>query len=217
MGHANLPTPEMGRQRLIQFLDELARQGITQRQVAARANVPAQVLTDIKHGRRPITELVARRLGDAFGINYQWFLGTSISREPPALSSMSASSGLTPSVAWAPRFPSPIFGDPRRHPKWDGSEIEVAGLAAAQLAMAQWPYVLHFDQTDVEGRLRRGDLVLISQSSDPEAAICVVKDGHSWVLARRAAGRAGWTRLAKGKRLPEEVPTAGHCLGVVWS
>ena len=53
-------------QRLVDLLARLESQGITQAQVAARAGLPSQYLSDVRNQRRPLTELCARRLGDEF-------------------------------------------------------------------------------------------------------------------------------------------------------
>ena len=42
--------------RLAQVLEALAAHGVKQQQVAFELNVPTQYLSDVKHGRRPISE-----------------------------------------------------------------------------------------------------------------------------------------------------------------
>jgi transcriptional regulator with XRE-family HTH domain len=65
--------PEPATQRLNDFLELLSVQGYTQTQIAAKAGLTPQYLSDIKRGHRPVTELVARRLGEPFDVSFQWF------------------------------------------------------------------------------------------------------------------------------------------------
>ena len=200
-------------QRLNRLLEMLSDRGHSQTQVAARAGIPAQYLSDIKHGRRPMTELVARRLGEEFDVNFQWLLGTSDSMENPSPLSSAFSSG---SSVWLPLFSHPIKGEPRAQSTWDGTGVEVAGAASAKLILSKLPYVLRFGRDDVRGRLRKGDLILISQAADVDAEISVVRYRKKLFLARR--GETGnWIRVGNGNELPAECPVSGHCVGVVWS
>jgi plasmid maintenance system antidote protein VapI len=198
--------------RLAEFLELQAQQGLTQQEVAARARVNPQYLSDLKHGRRPMTELVARRLGEEFQIHRDWFLGTS-SRMDPGVPRPGAA-GPGGAAVLVPLFPHPIEGEPRAHPEWDGTSIEVAGAAAARLTLARWPYVVRFDRDDVERRLRAGDLVLVTQEPEDQAEIAVVKYRKRLFLARRSPPH--WVRIANGDKLPKCV-VCGHCLGIVWS
>lgn len=203
----------LAEQRLSDLLELLSEQGFTQTQIAARAGLPPQYLSDIKHGRRPMTELVARRLGDGFDVNYEWLLGIRPSMERPQSPSGGAAAG---GALWLPLFPHPIEGEPRVHPKWDGSGIEVAGLAVAKLVLCKHPYVLRFRHDDVQGRLRRGDLILVSQSVNEDAEIQVVRHRKKSTLAR-AAKNGTWSRVANGEILPSGSLVTGHCIGIVWS
>ena len=204
---------QLATQRLNQFLKTLHEQGFSQTQVAAKAGLPAQYLSDIKRGQRPMTELVARRLGEEFDTNFQWLLGTSDSMENPSPRSSAFSSG---SSVWLPLFSHPIEGEPRAQSTWDGTGVEVAGAAAAKLISSKLPYVLRFSRDDVQGRLRKGDLVLISQAADVEAEINVVRHRKKLFLARRD-DTGTWIRVGNGHELPPECPVFGHCVGVVWS
>jgi len=204
-------------QRLNDLLELLAGQELTQIQIASRAGLPPQYISDIKKGRRPMTELVARRLGDEFDVDYQWLLGTSGSMERPKPRSAATSAATSfCSSSWLPLFPNPIEGEPRAHPGWDGAGIEVAGAAAAKLVVSILPYVLRFGRADIEGRLRKGDLILISQVSNDDAEIHVVRYRKKCFLAR-ANEEGGWSRVADGNKLPGDCPVTGHCVGVVWS
>lgn len=204
----------LSRQRLADFLEILTQRGLTQQQVGARAGLPAQYLSDMKHGRRPVTELAARRLGEEFDVNHEWLLGTGSTMEP-VRTNASTSPG-NPGGTWLPLFPHPVEGEPRSLPEWDGTSLEVSGAAAAKVLLARWPYVLRFDRDDVRGRLRRGDLILVSQVPSDEAEISVVKYRGKLFLARPDP-TGSWERAGNGDHLPETCAIAGHCLGIVWS
>jgi transcriptional regulator with XRE-family HTH domain len=199
--------------RLADFLQTLAKKGVTQSQVSAKAGLPPQYLSDIKQGRRPMTELVARRLGEKFDVNFEWFLGTSDSMESPKPRSAAMPGTRT---AWLPLFSHPIEGEPRAHPQWDGAGIEIAGAAAARLVLSQHPYVLRFGHDDVQGRLQQGDLILISQAPNEAAEFHVVRYRKKSFLAR-AEKDGGWSRVANGNELPADCPVTGHCVGIIWS
>lgn len=205
-------TLEVRHERLVQLLDLLVQRGFSQQQVAERAKVPVQYLSDIKNGRRPLGELVARRIGEEFDVNFQWLLGNSNARENPR----PLTSKVTGGTAWLPLHQHPVEGDPWSHPAWGGTDVQIAGRAVAKLALANKPYVLQFGHDDQEGRLQRGDLVLISQTVSETAAISVVKVRKKLFLARRLK-QGTWKRLATEDELPAHSQVVGHCLGVVWS
>lgn len=194
--------------RLRELLDELALQYDTQQEIAANAGLTPQLLADLKQGRRPLTELVARRLADEYGVSFEWLLGRSEVKQ----SGLARSSG----GMRLPLFQDPIAGDPLNSPRWDGVGVEVSGHVVAAIARAKWPYVLKFGSADTQGRLRRGDLVLVSQSVCPEAEIQVVKSRIKLYLARRQeAGH--FVRVANEELLPAESPVVGYCVAIIWS
>lgn len=207
-------TERIAQQRLTDLLERLSQQGHSQQEVAADAGLPAQYLSDIKHGRRPMTELVARRLGDAFQVNFQWLTVQSDSMEPDQESSSLSNpdSGGT----WLPLFPHPVEGEPRSSPAWDGSCVEISGPAAAKLVLTKWPYVLRFGHNDIRKRLCRGDLVLISQTIFDEAEFSVVRYRKKSFLARLQPD-GSWERAAYGDSLPGTCPVIGHAVGIVWA
>lgn len=204
----DLATEEIASDRLSQFVENLADQGLTQVQIATRANLPPQYLSDIKRGRRPMTELVARRLGEEFDVNYQWLMGTSNIMERPTVKS-----GQTVKL---PLLPFPIEGEPREHAAWNGAEVEIAGAAAGRVSSAKSPFILQFGHDDVKGRLRKGDLILISQALNDDAEIQVVGYRKKLFLAR-ASGDGTWNRVAGDSELPANCPVKGHCVGIVWA
>lgn len=209
--HAELSAAATATQRLGRLLEPLLEQGFTQAQIAAKAGIPPQYFSDIKRGERPVTELIARRLADEFDFNYQWLLGTSDTMES---SPRASHARAAESAVWLPLFPFPIEGEPRQHAAWNGAGVEIAGVAAGRIGLARHPYVLQFDREDAHGRLRKGDLVLISQAPNPDAEIHVVKYRGKHYLAR---ADGGWIRVASGKELSGDCQATGHCLGIVWS
>lgn len=210
---AGLDDAGVAQERLTKFLELLEPQGVSQREVAQRAEVPAQYLSDIKGGRRRLTERIARRLEDAFGIDHRWLLGHGGSMDVPPLAPVSSSAQSR--RGWLPVFSYPISGDPYESCNWDGTWVELAGIAAVRVLRAKNPYVLRFGAEDRRGRLRRGDLVLITQEAADEADIHVVKAGRELCLARRdQAGR--WERVNRDLDFRGEPTVIGHCLGIVW-
>jgi hypothetical protein len=203
-GHATL--------RLNDLLALLAEQELTQAQIAVKAGLPPQYISDIKRGRRPMTELVARRLGEEFDVNFQWLMGTSNSMENPTPQMAAAAA----SPLCLPLFTHPIEGEPRQHPKWNGAGVEIAGVAAGRLALTRYPYILQFGHDDEQGRLRRGDLILISQVPSDAADIQVVSYRKKSFLAR-ANEDGSWSRVANNNKLPSDCAVTGHCVGIVWA
>ncbi len=193
-------------QRLIGFLQAQSKQGLTQQKVAVEAGIPHQYLSDIKGRRRPMTELVARRLGARFHTSHEWFMGLSDSVEPSLVGAPRT---------WLPLFTHPIYGEPRAHPKWDGIGVEVGSAASAKVVPAEMPYVLKYQRIDVETKFQRGDLLLISQAESEEAEISVIEHRKKHYLARPKGN--GWERLANGDILPANAPVRGHAVAIIWS
>jgi hypothetical protein len=203
------PQSELQIGRLKSVLDELAKRGISQAQVAAGVGVTRQYLNDVVYSRRPLSELLARRIGEQFQVDFQWLLGRQ------SMPAKTATTGVGDTGVWLPVLPHPVEGNPRMHPRWEGTFLPVPPIALPTLAMAVDPYVLRFLQNDVERRLHKNDLVLVSQTPDEIASIVVVRAGKKCFLARRK-GR-DWVRLANGDVLDGDLPVVGHCIGVLWS
>jgi len=196
---------------LVEMLRQLGATGISQSLIARRANVPPQYLSDVRHGRRPLTELFARRLEEEFGYNFLWLLGLEDSPKR-AVSSVPPSPG---EKILLPKIGEAIAGDPREHPSWRGDCLEVAGIVAAKAARAILPYVLELGHSDREGRLRKGDLVLVSQGTAEKPELSVVRCEKKILLARKKG--PNWRGAETGEPLRGKCELTGHCVGVIWS
>ncbi len=194
-----------------ELIEQLIKQDFSQAQIAGAAGISPQYLSDIRCGRRPLTELVARRIGEKFLVDYRSLLGQENRGPQPGL----GSGPSTIAGEWLPVFPQPIEGDPIRHPRWEGTYVQVPTMAAPKLIGAVHPYVLRFRRNDIEGRLHRNDLVLISQSPKESAQIVVVRTGKKCFLCRRKGRR--WVRVAERQVLLGAFDVVGHCVGVLWS
>jgi transcriptional regulator with XRE-family HTH domain len=212
-GSSEYAPAALSQERLKDLIEQLAAQGHSQIEIAAKAGIPPQYLSDIKRDRRPMTELVARRMGQVFEVNFEWLLGTSDNRQ---IASPEPGTTSAPHSLWLPLFPQPIEGEPRAHPKWDGMGLEISGLAAAKVAFGQQPYILRFGHNDHQGRLRIGDLILVSQIANPAAEISIVRHRKKSYLAR-ANAEGIWERVVTGETLPIPCSITGHCVAIVWA
>ncbi len=122
---------------------------------------------------------------------------------------------LSTAGEWLPVFPHPIEGEPTHHLKWTGIYVPVPAMAAAKLIAALHPYALCYHNDDVERRLRKDDLVLVSQSLNEKAQIVVVRTGRKCFLCRRKS--RSLVRLANGQDLTGDCVVVGYCVGVLWS
>jgi plasmid maintenance system antidote protein VapI len=209
----------LAQKRVSEVLEELVNAGSSQRTIGSILGVPDQYLSDYKQGRRYVSDVMARRFEQAFGINAQWLLVESDIKEAPTRSKPLPA---TDAVAYNLRvFSHPIEGDPQEHPKWEGIFAEVIGAAAAKLMLAKHPYLLRFGADDVQGRVVTGDLLLMSQATLPliaemESVIQVIRHGRGLYLARRK--KNAWHRLSSANSEPisEDCSVHGHAMGIVW-
>jgi transcriptional regulator with XRE-family HTH domain len=204
---------ELRKDRLVKLLDVLDKKGISQSEVARRTGVPPQYLNDVKSRRRSLSERFARRLQDEFQVNYQWLLGSHGSMEMQRLDQ-----GTGPADArrlWLPVFAHPISGDPFTVPDWDGSSVEIAGVAAMRVLQADRPYAHRFGAKDRRGRLCSGDLLLVSQAGNVNADIHVIRMGRKCHLARRKDS-GEWECLNPDISISGEPTVIGHGLGIIW-
>jgi transcriptional regulator with XRE-family HTH domain len=196
--------------RIEKLLQALAGQGLSQNEIANRTGVAASYLTDVKRGTRSLTELFARRLAEEFHLDYRWLLGETGTMESFELGKVvvdKESSGI-----WLPMFRHLVRGQPRSRPKWDGTCVEVCGVAAAHARTAIDPYVLQFRGKDPAGQLQRDDLLLISQTVKDLAKIQVVRVGRRLQLARKLP-QGGWDCFVESGDVDK---VFGHVLGIVW-
>jgi plasmid maintenance system antidote protein VapI len=198
-------------QRLGELLRRLGEMGVNQSQVAQRTGIPRQYLNDVIHRRRPLTELLSRRLAEEFDFDHQWLLGSKDSLERVVLSAPRSSTERV----WLPIVGQAIIGDPREHPTWSGACMEICGTAAARAGRADLPYVLQLGHGDRENRLRKGDFVLVSQAAAENAEVSTVRCKEEILLARSRAAK--WLRVETGEPMRGECEVTGHLIGVVWS
>ena len=88
-----------------------------------------------------------------------------------------------------------------------------AAVAAAERAVD--PYVLQLGHGDRDGRLRIGDLILISQAPEPEAPLAVVRgDGFSRLVRCSRSGR--WRDVENGDPVADYPEVVGRGVAIVW-
>jgi plasmid maintenance system antidote protein VapI len=201
----------LSRQRFEELLEQLAKQGLTQRNVAERVNIPAQYVSNLKTGQRTLTELIARRFGTVFHLDYKWLLGLSDVMSVPEIEEPAGES----SGRWVPVFDELIEGDPKLNKGWDGAAVELSGAATARMRQSHRAYVLRSSVEDVDGRIRQRDLLLISQSVESNAEIQVVQHRKRLLLTRIGVD-GQQIRISDGQPLAG-CTVVGHCAGIVWA
>jgi hypothetical protein len=177
-------------------------------------NVPANYLSDLKHGHRDITDTFARHFALVYGINATWLLTGD--GEAPRIK-LAGAGELPATTLFLPLLTTPYVGDPRAAPGWDGSVIEVSGRAAAEAGQATHPYVLRASSDHRNGRVRRSDLLLISQTrmdTKPQDALAIMRHRNPCWIARR--GETGWICSRSGRVLDVAAECIGLCFGIVW-
>lgn len=195
-------------ERLKKALRKIAReQGLTQKQIAARLGIPPQYLSDLKHNRRALAELVARRFNQEFAVGHQWLLS---GKRPEKMAPTGEATVVLPVLR------RPCVGDPLDSASREEPRIRLTGPAAEAARRSERPYVLRIDHVEEGGRLSRGDLVLVSQDVDPTSEYQVVVHRGRAVVAR-LAGDGRLRALEEGAELPQNVRRVGSCLGIVWA
>jgi transcriptional regulator with XRE-family HTH domain len=198
--------------RLAQVLEQLAVRGVKQQAVAQELNIPTQYLSDLKHGRRPVSEQFARRFAEVFQIRAVWLLHGEGASEMPNLA---AAPAQTAGSCLLPVLSDPDQGEPRHSPYWDGSMITLSGAAAAAAERAKLPFVLRLGVDIPSGRLRKNDLVLCCQELRKDAAIQIVRTKGKAVLAQRD-GKDRFKTCPAGNCISGGEPV-GYCIGIVWA
>ena len=197
------------RQRLSILLERLAAEGSGQQRVAMVADLSPQYLSDMKTGRRPLTELAARRLTDVFGANRLWLLEGRGSMKGPIV--RPGGKGLSFAIARLPMLSEPIVGEPTESPKWDGTYFEVGGSAALGGS-----YVLRLTHGDADGRLRLNDILLVDGTTAtpaPTPMMVVTHEGKA-MLARQ--GPSKWRSVQSGRALDGAVVPIAQVLAIIW-
>ena len=197
--------------RLGQLLRQLAERGTNQQQVARRLNVPPSYLSDVKLGRKSLSDTFARSFCNEFGVGLDWLLDGTGPQIKPQLASTASSAG----PVLAPIFSQPIEGDPQRVGAWDGSRVELAGAAATRALRAHHPYVLRSPIDDKLGRIRQNDLILIDQNTTEPISLVVIRDRDNSLLARQT--EKGYRSLEAGRAVRGKPSLIGVCLGIVWA
>ena len=200
-------------QRLKMVLERLAEAGFSQQRVATRANLPTSYLSDIKLGRRAMSELFARRVGEEFGIDFQWLLSGAGSMLAPRLDQYASP---TNTDLLLPVVDAPLRGEPRQSKEWDGSLLQIAGAGKTAAIKALCPYVLRIKADGMGGRLRRGDLVLISQEVDEHATVAIISHQNRLVLAYKGSTKH-WMSLSDKKLTTINPEVVGSCIAILWA
>lgn len=203
---------ESREERVRELFDGLRSMHMSQKEIAAQLNVPPQYLSDVKTGRRPLTGQFAQRIADVFRVNYSWLMKGQGSAGIPVAEKISST---TSRLLGLPVLSSPVEGDPHKSKSWDGSLIEISGAAAARAAWATQPYVLRLDKNDFAGRLKKGDMVLVSQDRERAPEVAILKHQSRLELARRGADGT-WKTLVKGQTR-KDPDIIGACVVIVWA
>lgn len=203
-------------QRLRETLKRLLQQGMSQHEIAQRAEVPPQYLSDVKAGRKAVTELFARRLAERLGVDYQWLMQGRCVRVAPA-DRHAPGAGAVGGIL-VPVLDGPCLGAPQESTAWDGSVVELAGPAAVAARGAKNPYVLRLSTGSRAMQIPLGALLLASQGVDPSRKVAVLRTGDTLCLAQRdERDPDSWREVRAGKRLGGSVKVVGCILGVIWA
>lgn len=198
------------------MLAMLAKQGVSQQQVGLRTGLGPQYVSDVKSDRRRVTELFARRLGEEFGVDVQWLLGTDTIPGLVARKSPSRMLPIETAPLVLPVLPILVEGDPRHARCWDGTTAVLTGQAAHEAGRSRLPYIWKLGHGDRNGRMRVNDLVLMSQDIDPDATIAVVRLEGELRLAR--VGKGGqWRDVESRHPLLREPEFVGRAIAVIWA
>ncbi|MDR1661495.1 MAG: helix-turn-helix domain-containing protein [Azoarcus sp.] len=232
------------------FKELKEKYGVKQNSIAKIIGVSRQAVTDMKAERRRFSRAMAEKLLLAFAEEpwSDWLrarLEELFTVVPPrfALPSEStpqsiqkpleiASGGVCERSTGLKKFPllaSPCRGDPANSPANSHKLVVVPEELSDQAAESANPYVLIVDCDSRDGRLRRGDRVLVLQDNERESEIMIIDHNGALRLARRGrrARIAGvremttrdemdWHFVDTGAAVPaEEAKPAGCVVGIV--
>lgn len=203
-------------ERLKHALRKIAREhGLTQKQIAARLGIPPQYLSDLKHNRRAIAELLARRFGQEFRVRHEWLLHGEEPVELPTGAGDTGPGAMGGNV-FLPVLRRPHVGDPLKSRFWERRHFELTGPGGVAAGHCTRPYVLRVEHDERSGRLRRGDLLLVSQTADANSRYQIAVHRRRPRLVRLGADHR-LRLLEGGGPLPDSVRRAGRCRGIVWA
>ncbi len=203
-------------ERLKRALRKIARErGLTQKEIAARSGIPPQFLSDLKHNRRNIAELLARRFSDEFRVRHTWLLQGKGPVELPT-DAGDAVPGAAEGSVFLPILRRPHVGDPLKSRFWERSHFQLTGPAAALAGRCTQAYVLRVEHDERGGRLRQGDLVLVSQTADANSPYQIIVHRRRPRLIRLGSDHR-LRLLEGGDQLPDSAKRVGHCCGIVWA
>lgn len=196
------------RERVKTLTKLILEEGISQVELAKRVGVKPQYLSDVKNGRKPLTDNFAYQLGRKMGKKWQVLLGVS-----PVPQHLVGNEGFL-TIIKLPVLSVPISGDPKKSKSWDSSFIEISGNVIPLIEQAENPYILRIPHTCTDDRLWPDDMVLIDQSPSNAAKYIIVENKGTLTLAKRTD--EGIKNLADGTLLEEdELQQIGHIVTIL--
>ena len=211
------------------------RYGVTQDLFARMSGVSKQVLTDIKAGRRKFSnEMVQKLLADSQDKPWKTDVAEALSefikeREEFQHHPSSTMASHPTGNRRLPMVNAPVIGDPCAAPEFTGEYFALPNAIERLDADPRDSYVLILQNDDCLGRLRSGDLVVITQNSKRDKEIMVVEHSGLLRLARNTK-HIGKLHLPHGERFPDGdwialdsgslIPNArpqGAVIGIVWA
>jgi DNA-binding XRE family transcriptional regulator len=242
-----------GAQAFVLFKELKEKYGVKQTEVAAVIGVSRQAVTDMKAGRRRFTRVMAEKIllefagepwADWLRARFDMLFTPSpirfaIPGEPPSRGDVNhAEEERAPPMPASPQaakrtglpvLNSPCRGDPglssantkKYAPIPDELSVHASGLTDS--------YILVIGFNSRDGRLRRGDQVLVLQDAERESEIMVIEHDGALRLARRvgyerafrgdkagAGDESDWCTLDSGMVISaQEAEPAGCVVGIV--
>ena len=200
------------RQRFLQIVERIRQQGLTRKDIARRLGLGTSYFSDISSGRREVSELTARRIGDEFNVDFQWLRNGIGGDAQPVVR-------LAPpaAVMELPVLQGLCTGDPLESVHWSGGKIDVAGPGAEAARRATHPYVFRIPAYVVDVcHFKEGDLVLISQSDNPSASFGVIRMSGGPEVAIKDHIQKMWKALGGDVKDSRRI-RLGWIMGVIWS
>ncbi len=184
--------------------------GLTGQKIAELSGTRPQYISDIKRRRRPLSrEMYLRTLSGLFG-DHRWLISGDLLLDThrivklyPHISSQNSET-----------FPLPLLQRPFLGPKmsaedWDGGFICVTSPILEQAKGMLNPYILSLPFSDISGRLRRGDHLLVDQTEKRLCEHVLIKTGWGVKLVR-AQGDQYVDVESDDHRYPASAPIIGN-------